>query len=544
MNRREFLAATAVQTSRSARRPPNVLILITDDQGYGDLSLHGNPYLATPNLDRIGREGVRFTQFQVCPVCSPTRSSLMTGRYNYRTGIVDTFLGRSMMYLDEVTMAEHLGKAGYRTGIFGKWHLGDNYPLRAIDQGFQEAVVCKGGGVGQPSDPPGNSYFDPILHRNGREERYAGYCTDIFFRLATQFIEKNRREPWFCYLPTNAPHDPLTIGEEYVKPFRTQGLDEPTAKTYGMVANIDENTGRLLEKLRALGLEDNTILIYMSDNGPQRARYNAGMRGIKGTVYQGGIRVPFFLRWPAAGKGGATVDRIAAHIDVLPTILEACGVRNTGGPKIDGRSLMPLLGGETGGWPDRTLFTQWHRGDVPELFRACAARTQQYKLVNGRELYDVSADPAERNDIAVRQPEIAARLRKETEAWFRDVSSTRGYDPPRIHVGTRHENPVILTRQDWRGEKSGWAADSNGHWEIQVATPGAYEITARMDALAGKGLARLRAASVEATAQVEAGARNSKFDRVMLAGGPARLQVTLESGGVFYGPQYVDVKKI
>jgi len=546
LNRRGFLAtpALALQTSKISRRPPNVLILITDDQGYGDLSLHGNPHLKTPHLDSIGQQGAQFTQFQVCPVCSPTRASLMTGRYNYRTGVVDTFLGRSMMYPDEVTMAEYLGKAGYRTGIFGKWHLGDNYPLRAIEHGFEEALVCKGGGVGQPSDPPGNTYFDPILHHNGKEEKYSGYCTDIFFRQAMAFIEKNRRNPWFVYLPTNAPHDPLQIEEKYVEPFRGKGLDEPTAKTYGMVANIDENVGRLIAKLRAMDLEQDTILIYVTDNGPQRDRYNAGMRGRKGTVYQGGIRVPFFLRYPRLVQADTKIDRSAAHIDVLPTILEACGVNKTTGPKMDGRSLMPLLRRESASWTDRTLFTQWHRGDVPELFRSCAARTQQYKMVNGKELYDLSADPAEKNEISEERPEIAARLRKETEAWYKDVSSTRGYAPPRIHVGTPHESPTVLTRQDWRGEKAGWEPASIGHWEVHVSKGGKYQVTARLARpLQAEGAARLSFGKTEERKAVTGGDSRCVFEGVTLEPGPARVEVVLESGGGLVGPLYLDVKK-
>ncbi|MFN7920931.1 MAG: arylsulfatase [Bryobacteraceae bacterium] len=548
LTRREWLAASlapaaapAVQTSRS-RRPPNVLIFITDDQGYGDVSLHGNPVLQTPNLDRIGREGMQFTQFQVCPVCSPTRSSLMTGRYNYRTGVVDTYLGRSMMHPDEVTMAEYLGKAGYRTGIFGKWHLGDNYPLRSIDQGFQESIVCKGGGVGQPSDPPGNSYFDPILQNMGKEQKYPGYCTDIFFQQGMEFLERNRRHPWFLYLPTNAPHDPLTIADKYVDPFRGKGLDDATAKTYGMVANIDENAGKLLAKLRELKLEENTILIYLTDNGPQRNRFNGGMRGIKGTPYQGGIRVPFFLRWPGRVRPGTKADRAAAHIDVLPTILEACGVK-ADGPKMDGRSLMPLLKGDGAHWADRTLFTQWHRGDVPELFRDCAARTQQYKLVRGHELFDLTADPGERNEISRQKPDVAARLRRETEAWFQDVSSTRGYAPPRIHLGTPHESPTILTRQDWRGENSGWATDSVGHWEVDVRTAAKYYVKVRMAKMTGDANAELRVGTVTANAPVPAGAGSCRFE-LALPAGPARLEVMLESGSERSGPQYVDVSKM
>ena len=544
LSRREWLSVSSSAFLQAPARRPNVLILITDDQGYGDLSLHGNPILPTPNLDSIGRDGVQFTQFQVCPVCSPTRASLLTGRYNYRTGVVDTYLGRSMMYPDEVTMAEYLAAGGYRTGIFGKWHLGDCYPQRAIDQGFQEAVICKGGGVGQPSDPPANSYFDPILQRNGVEKKYRGYCTDIFFDEAMGFISRHRNEPWFCYLPTNAPHDPLEIAGEYVRPFQGKGLDENTAKTYGMVANLDWNAGRLLAKLRELDLERDTILIYLTDNGPQRDRFNAGMRGRKGTVYQGVIRVPFFLRFPRAIQAGTKIDRAAAHIDVLPTILELCGVAvKKGQPAFDGRSLAALLNGEAARWTDRTLFTQWHRGDQPVLFRDCAARTQRYKLVNGKELYDLTADPGERNDIAAAHPEIAAQLRKETEAWFNDVSSTRGYAPPRIQIGAPQETLTILTRQDWRGPKASWEADGIGHWEVQFVRTAKYDFRCRMPATTEAGKVTLRVGKQSVDLPIERGATQAFFAGVRLPAGPDRVEATIETGALQRGPHYVDVKR-
>jgi arylsulfatase A-like enzyme len=545
MTRRQFVAAPAAALAQNtrARRSPNVLMIITDDQGYGDLSLHGNPHLKTPNLDSIARGGVQFTQFQVCPVCSPTRAILMTGRYNYRTGVVDTYLGRSMMHADEVTLPEVFGKAGYRTGIFGKWHLGDNYPMRSLDQGFQESLVCNGGGVGQPSDPPGNSYFDPVLQHNGKPERYEGYCTDIFTDAALTFIDRNARDPWFVYLSTNAPHTPLTVKPEWAKPYLDAGLDETTAKVYAMVANVDANVGRLLGKVRALELERDTVVIYLTDNGPQQRRYNAGMRGLKGTVYQGGIRVPCFVQWPGRLRAGSSTGRIAAHIDWMPTLAEACGLKLPAGT-LDGRSLMPLLRGEESNWPDRTLFTQWHRGDEPELFRACAARRQRYKLVNGEELYDLETDPAEANNIASSQPRVAADLRRQTEAWFRDVSSTRGYAPPRIHLGTPHENPVILTRQDWRGPQASWDDKGLGYWEAFVAAGGRYRIKLRIAPAETDGEARISIGTVSARVPLAKGAAECDAGVIELARGPARVEPVVEVGGRRLGVHYVDVLKL
>lgn len=538
MTRRCFLSLAAVASSLAAARRPNVILIMSDDQGYGDLSLHGNPHLQTPNIDRIGREGVQFTQFQVCPVCSPTRASLMTGRYNYRTGIVDTFKGRSMMDPREQTAAEIFRAAGYRTGIFGKWHLGDNYPMRAHDQGFTESLVHGGGGLSQPSDPPpGNHYFDPTLLRNGKFEKTQGYCTDIFFREAVQFIERHQARPFFLYIPTNAPHTPLEIDQKYVEPFSNSGLNETTQKVYAMVRNLDENIGRLLDTIKRTGIEPDTILIFMTDNGPQQPRYVAGMRGLKGTVYQGGIRVPFFLRWPAKVTAGSKVDRIAAHIDVLPTLLEACAIRPSKPPAFDGRSLFPLLTGKTAGWPDRVLHAQWHRGDQPELFRSHAARSQRWKLVNGVELYDLESDPAEARDVAKSNPAIVAKMRAETEAWFKDVSATRGgYAPPRIYLGTEHENPVLLTRQDRRDDPAGWAVD--------VRTRARYEITLICSPAPAAGEASCMIGTITKTAPVAAGASRCVLEPFSLPPGPGLLAAVVRAGGAPLEVLYVEVRKI
>ena len=547
MTRRDFLvtSSTAPAGLAAPARRPNVVLILTDDQGYGDVSLHGNDKIRTPNMDRVAREGVQFTEFHVSPVCSPTRSSLLTGRYNYRTGVVDTYLGRSMMHPDEVTLAEMLGAAGYRTGIFGKWHLGDNYPLRAMDQGFQEAVCIRGGGLRQPADVPGGgSYFDPILMHNGKPQRYRGYCSDIYTSEALKFIEQNRARPFFAYLATNAPHEPLEVAEPYVEPYRKLGLEERTAKVYGMVANMDENIGRVLAKLKDLSLEQDTIVIFLTDNGPAFPRYNGGMRAAKGSVYEGGIRVPCFLRWPGVAKPGARIDRIAAHIDMVPTLLEACGVPKPKDVKLDGTSLMPLIRGDNGPWRDRTLYFQWHRGDEPELYRDCAAHEQRWKLVNGKELYDLQNDPAEKSDVAAQHPEVASRLRKSYEEWFRDVSSTRGYAPPRIQIGTPHENPTVLTRQDWRGPLANWKPDSLGYWVVHVAVKAQYEVTVMIAPAPGGGEVRFRLNGVELKQPVTAGVGACRYGPVSIPEGPGQLEVEVERGGRKVGAEYVVIRKL
>ncbi len=569
----------AAQNNRVQPQPtptrPNILLIITDDQGYGDLGVHGNPKLRTPNLDRLAREGVAFQSFYVSPVCSPTRASLLTGRYNYRTGVVDTYLGRSLMHPDEVTLAEMLGTAGYRTGIFGKWHLGDNYPMRAIDQGFQEALTLNGGGIGQPSDPPGGeSYFNPVLFANGKPQNTTGYVSDVITDAAMRFIEANRSRPFFTYLAFNAPHTPLEVPEKYYQTYRQMGLNvkdfpssghplpqgfdpETTARIYGMVENIDENVGRLLRKLDELNLSERTVVVFLTDNGPQQARYNAGMLQRKGNTHEGGIRVPCFVRWPGQFAAGHTVDRIAAHIDLTPTLLEIVGAKKPAAVKLDGVSLLPLLKNEAVSWPDRTLFFQWHRGDVPELYRAFAARSQQYKLVqpNGSgdgpasstpvfKLYDMARDPLEMHHIAETQPAIAARLKQEYEQWFKDVTSGRDYtNPSRIALGAPQANPVRLTRQDWRGPQAGWTPQSLGYWEVEVSQRGVYEITARLDEIDNPAIVRFTFGQVRMQQEVPSKATRVVFNNVGLTSGKGRLQCVVEQAGVMTGVRDIEVRR-
>ena len=558
-----LVACASFREASAAPARPNVVVIITDDQGYGDLGIHGNPDLQTPNLDRFAKESARFSNFYVSPVCSPTRASLMTGRYNYRTGVIDTFLGRSMMHGSEVTLAEMLREHGYRTGIFGKWHLGDNYPMRPNDQGFEEALVHKGGGIGQPSDPPGGeSYFDPVLQHNGKQVQATGYCSDIFTSAAIRFVEANRRKPMFVWLAFNAPHTPLQAPERYYNLYKGKDLlpdrsprganratnNDAIARIYGMVQNIDHNVGRLLSRLHELRVATNTIVIFLTDNGPQQARYNSGMRGLKGSVYEGGIRVPFFVRWPNRIPAGQ-VDALAAHIDFAPTILEACGIPPKG-PSMDGRSLWLLLTAQSKEWPERTLFFQWHRGDVPELFRAFAVRTARYKLVQSSgvqrpaapkyELFDVSRDRQERHDIAADQPELRDRLLRDYEQWFKDVTSGTN-NPPRIMVGDPQENPTVLTRQDWRGPQAGWSENSIGHWDVDVRIPGTYTVKVHQRKLDSPAKARLTIGGASATNTISAASHT--FTGLFLSAGPTELHCTIEANGKVRGIDFVEIRR-
>ncbi len=508
----------ADEPAEEAERP-NIVLVMTDDQGYGDFGFTGNPVLQTPHLDALAAQSAQVERFYVSPVCTPTRASLMTGRYNYRTRAIDTYIGRAMMEPEEVTIAEMLRDAGYATGIFGKWHLGDAYPMRAMDQGFEESLVHRGGGIGQPSDPPGGEgkYTDAVLFRNGRREETTGYCTDVYFDAAFDFMERAAGEgrPFFAYVPTNAPHGPFhDVPEDSLEHYRrvdlSAALPDPDrageqvldrlARSYAMISNIDDNVGRLMARLDELDLAENTLVVFLVDNGPDRDRYNAGLRGRKGTVFEGGIRSPLLARWPSRLPAGVdAVDRIAAHIDITPTLLEAAGVEPPAGLHLDGRSLLDLLAGEgdAAGWSDRALYFQFHRGDVPTAFRSFAAVGQRYKLVHPSprgegdwdgelklELYDLEADPGESRNLIDELPEIAARMSDDYLTWFDDVSSTRpdNYAPPRIVVGADQEPVTVLTRQDWRRitADQGWQPTSRGRWLLSAKEDATFDIEVRL----------------------------------------------------------------
>ena len=535
---------------------PNVILIMTDDQGWAQVGFHGNPYIRTPTLDRMAAESTEFTQFYVEPKCAPTRAALLTGRHGYRSGVVDTYLGRTLLDPAAVTLAELLSEHGYATGIFGKWHLGDNYPLRPMDQGFQETLVHRGGGLGQPAGPPGNTYWDPVLEHNGESKRYEGYCTRVFTDGLIEFIRVNRDRPFFGYLATNVPHGPFDVDEEWIEPYREMGLPERTARVYGMIEEFDQNLDRLLGELDALGLAERTIVVFLTDNGPTQQTFTAGLKERKGSAYDGGTRVPFLFRWPEQVEAGRQVDRIAAHIDVVPTLLEAAGVGTPFQP-FDGVSLWPLLSGATApeNWPDRTIYLQNHRGDIPQLNRNASARTQRWKIVQplGKatdpmppgaefELYDMSVDPGETNNLAGEHPEIVEKMRRGYEEWFRDVSS-RGFDPVRIHLGSPREPRTTLSRFDWRGdydERAGEAA--LGYWPIVIEQQGRYDLVLRFAGpLPSEGRARVSVGEVEVAQEVAAGSASCKFPGIELEAGPARLVGVVEYDGLVRGASFIDV---
>tara|TARA_B110000914_G_scaffold70449_1_gene61575 strand:- start:1587 stop:3290 length:1704 start_codon:yes stop_codon:yes gene_type:complete len=480
---------------------PNIIIIMTDDQGYGDLGITGNPHVKTPVIDKFATESIRFNNFYVSPVCAPTRSSLMTGRYSLRTGIRDTYNGGAIMSSNEVTIAEMLKQADYQNGIFGKWHLGDNYPSRPSDQGFDESLIHLSGGMGQVGDittyfKGDKSYFDPVLWHNNKQEAYKGYCSDIFTQQAINFIKKNKESPFFCYLSFNAPHTPLQVPEKYYqlykdidpasgfkkdnKPFTkmTERDKEDARKVYAMVSNIDDNIGKLLKKLDDLNIADNTLIIFMTDNGPQQTRYVSGMRGLKGNVYQGGVRVPFYIKYPSSFKKNKDVKTMAAHIDILPTLAQVCNVELPKERIIDGKSLLPLIKGKEVDWIGRSLFSYWTRR-YPELYYNMALRKGDYKLVGNTnynapikdfELFNLENDPYEQNNIILKNSILANDLKKELDETYNElINSENLINQPRIIVGSTYENPVILNRNDAGGQHGIWAQEEiYGKWKVSI----------------------------------------------------------------------------
>jgi arylsulfatase A-like enzyme len=418
---------------------PNIILIITDDQGYGDLSCHGNPILKTPNIDKLFARSVRFTDFHVSPTCAPTRAALLTGRHEFKSGVTHTINERERLNLRAFTLAQLLRLVGYTTGIFGKWHLGDEAAYRPDRRGFDEVFIHGAGGIGQTysgscGDAPGNKYFDPAILHNQKFVKTKGYCTDVFFSQALHWIDVKRKEkaPFYVHISPNAPHAPLICPEEDEKKY-TGKVKPNVAKFFGMISNIDDNVGKLLAKLQEWGLEENTIVIFMTDNGGTAGVmvFNAGMRGSKVTPYQGGTRVPFFVSWPGKLKGGVDVPNLAAHVDVFPTLAEIAGAKIPERILLDGRSLVPLLEDPRADWPDRNLFIhvgRWAKGQAKQSqYANCAVRNSRFRMVSvGKgeenwELFDIAKDPGETRNVRAEHPEEFGKMKAAYDRWWQDV---------------------------------------------------------------------------------------------------------------------------
>ncbi len=479
------LISCSFEESNQQKRP-NVIIIMTDDQGYGDLACHGNPYLNTPNMDNLYKESVRLTNYHVDPSSSPTRAALLTGSYASRVGVWHTARGRHLLFENMTTIAELFLDNGYETAIFGKWHLGDTYPFRPMDRGFKESVFHGAGRVGSDADYWGNDYYDDTYMHNGVYKQYDGYCNTVWFDEATSYMRENKDKPFFIYLPTNLPHYPLIVDEEYIK-HRDQ-LSEKVASFYGMLNKLDEDLGLLLIEIKGMGLEENTILMFKGDNGPGPwfggtvidfetgsllEGYSAGMRGGKIYGYENAHRVHCFLRWPGGGiEGGRDIDALSAHIDIVPTLIDLCNLDVPADFQYDGQNLSPLLTGELENWPDeRTHFIHNQRVENAVKDKDYTVLTDQWRLVKREkdELYRIKTDPGQREDVAAKYPGVVKELYSRYETWWDKISDA--FDKyAKIQIGTENENPVRFFAHDafWRGGER--------IWPVNVARNGKYKV--------------------------------------------------------------------
>lgn len=552
------------ETTLPAGRP-NVIVILTDDQGYGDLSCHGNPILKTPNLDKLHDESIRFTDFHVAPMCTPSRGEIITGIDCLPNAAWIVSGGRSLLrrefppqgfYLQTnvQTVGDIFLANGYRTGHFGKWHLGDSYPNRSMDRGFEETITFRGYGIGNAQDYWGNSYFNDVYLHNGKPQRYQGYCTDVWFEEATKWIKAcaQRKEPFMVYLPLNAAHVPLLVPEKYSAPFKGKVRDD-VARFFGMLVNVDENIGKFDAMLKETGLYDNTIVVFLSDNGGTFGvnTWNAGMRGQKCSFYDGGHRVPCFIRWPAGKlRPSGDVAELTECQDLVPTLVELCGLRLPESTRFDGASLAPLLRARP--QPelvDRKIVVQygvWDEYEAPRKW-SCCVMWGKWRLVKGLELYkrpgpkgketnaskehpdqlyDIAEDPGQEKNVAAEHPDIVAALTGYYEQWWKKAEPL-AKEWQGIHLGSEHENPVFLGGEDWAAWDVGTQGNVrkgiqlNGPWHVIVERAGTYEIS-------------LRRWPVEADAAIAAGVPAEKKELCFFEQGKA-LPITkagLEVAGV------------
>ncbi len=489
------MAAPKSKSTSTERQKPNIIFIMTDDQGKGDLGCTGNPYIQTPNIDKFYGEAVRLDNYHVSTTSAPTRSSIMTGRHCNRINVFHTIAGRSIVFNDEVLLPQILAQNGYTNAMYGKWHLGDNYPNRPEDRGFHEVVRHGGGGVGQGPDYWMNDYFDDTYYHNSVPQEYEGYCTDVFFSEAMDFIEKNKENPFFCYIALNAPHGPYNVPEEYYNIYKDCMIDgkpinDGLRRFYGMISNVDDNFKRLEDHLKKLKLTDNTILIFTTDNGTSagRSTFNAGMTGGKGSTLEGGHRVPFFMRWND-GKlsGGKDINELVAHYDLLPTFVDLLELDYVPAKPLDGQSLKPLLTEENPEWENRVLFMDTQRQQNLIKYKDYVVMDEKWRLRNGTELYNVDEDLAQEHNVIDQYPEVAARLALGYEKWWASLLADRVDERSSyIQVGSPRENPTRISSHDlhigqykgvWHQNNVLSANPASGYWKIEFLETAEYAIT-------------------------------------------------------------------
>ncbi len=465
-----------------AQQPPNVVLILSDDQGWGDLSLHGNRWLETPHLDRLAKSGKEFTHCYVSPLCAPSRASILTGRYHLNTGVLSVSKGLETMDTEETTLGELFKTNGYKTGIFGKWHNGQHYPNRPNDQGFDEFLGFCAGHL--------SNYFNATLEQNNKEVKTKGYITDVLTNAALSFMSKNKDAPFFCYIPFNAPHSPHQVPDRYFNKYKAKGLEDELASIYGMVDNMDENVGRILAYLKNNHLEENTIVLFLSDNGPNGVRYNGVMKGIKGSVHEGGVRVPFFISWNKHIKAGQTVATPIAHIDIYPTLLNLCKLKPIAGRPIAGTNLAPMILDDSVSFNEnRPIYTHVNFMEVPTEMYAGGFRNRNYRFVYEKDkpqLYDLLLDPGEKTDLALSKNELLNQFFNDYKTWFTSAATGMNYDRPIVVSKRGVELPTYeatLSSGIKFKEGHGWAHDwvekwsttsDSLYWEIDCIDPGKY----------------------------------------------------------------------
>lgn len=494
-----------------ASRKPNVIIVMTDDQGYGELSAHGNPVLKTPNLDRLSAESVRFTDFHVAPMCTPTRGQLMTGLDAARNGAINVSSGRTLLRANLPTIADFFSTNGYKTGIFGKWHLGDNTPYRPEDRSFTEALWFPSSHINSVPDAWDNDYFDDTYIHNGKRRAYKGYSTDIFFNEAMAWMKSRAAadEPFLAYIPTNAPHGPhwaphkelretekALTGVEF--PGMSAKMKEQLTRYLAMIMNVDRNMGRLFAFLEDAGLAKNTILVFLTDNGSTfgPSYFNAGMRGGKTELLEGGHRVPLFIRWSGGGIGKPRdIDGLTQVQDIVPTLIDLAGIVPSTAPKFDGISLAPVLRGQATVPSERMMVINYSRMPVAFDYPSPASPSRmnrdgaavlwkRWRLLENRELYDLASDPLQNNNVIETYPEIAAKMRSHLDSWWAGVRDTVN-KPQAVTIGSDAENPMMLTACEWLDVFVDQQAQirrgvrKNGYWHLDVAQAGDYEFELR-----------------------------------------------------------------
>ncbi len=447
-----LLLAALAAASAAAAEHPNILLMVSDDQGFWDVGVNGNPDIETPALDRLARQGVNLTRFYAAPVCSPTRAGLMTGRYALRTGVYNTRFGGDSLRLSEVTLAEILEEAGYRTGIFGKWHLGGHEPYRPENRGFGTALTFTHGHH--------ERYFYPELRLNGEPVASRGHITDVFADAAARFLSSSGGEPFFAYVPFNTPHSPFSVGDEYIEPYLGKGLALREARIYGLVTHMDRAIARLLDAVDAAGQRERTLVIFLGDNGGVSRHTRLWLRGGKGTPFEGGLRVPAFFRWPGKIPAGRTAAAMASHLDILPTICSILGVELPRGRTIDGKSLWPLLSKGAGESPHERLFHVWDR-HRPSLEARWSVTEPRWKLTY-EGLYDLEADRGEEHDVAAEHPAIVRRLRETFREWLAEATADLDFEPAPIRIGGREAVEIQASWARLNGTHTTWSPPGGG----------------------------------------------------------------------------------